>query len=158
MRKGSQFSFAIHGVPLVQVVLGGFWGVLDGFCWLRVTSDGFRVFAVLVVTSISQHTKHLTLYCTHGHTWLTEVVRFFIQSKHQEKNYCCLVTQLSKNKWLFPIFYCVLCQIKNFFQRKFFEKAVTKLKASRIFSGRNFKIITKFFKRRVSIILSSFSS
>ena len=57
----------VVGVLLVQVVLGGFWGV----------SDGFRGFAVLLVTSISQHTEHLTLYCTHGRTWLTEVIRFF---------------------------------------------------------------------------------
>ena len=65
------------GVPLVQVILVGFWVVWDGFCWLRGTSDGFRWFAVLVVTSVSQHTEHLTLYCTHGRTWLTEVIRFF---------------------------------------------------------------------------------
>ena len=64
------------GVPLVQVVLGGFWMVLDGVCWLRVTSDGFRWFAVLVVTSVSQHTEHLTLYRTDGRTWLTKVIRF----------------------------------------------------------------------------------
>ena len=56
------------GVLLVQVVLGGFWVVLDDFCWLRVTSDGFRWFAVLVVTSVLQHTEHLTLYGTHAGT------------------------------------------------------------------------------------------
>ena len=63
-------------VPLLQVVLGGFWVVMDWFCWLRVTSDGFRWFADLVVTSISQHTEHLTLYRTDGRTWLTKVIRF----------------------------------------------------------------------------------
>ena len=73
------------GVPLVQVVLGGFWVVLDGLCWLRVTSDGFRWFAVLVFTSISQHTEHLTLYCTHGRTWLTEVIRFFNSKQNSKK-------------------------------------------------------------------------
>ena len=52
--------------------LGGF-----GFCWLRGTLDSFRWFAVLVVSSILQHTEILTLYCTHGRTWLTEVIRFF---------------------------------------------------------------------------------
>ena len=52
----------------MQVVLGGFWVVLDGFFWLRVTSDGFKWFAVLVVTSISQHTENLTLYRNYGHT------------------------------------------------------------------------------------------
>ena len=51
----------------------------------RETSDSFRWFAVLVVTSISQHTEHLTLYGTHGCTWHTQ------------------------------FFYCVLCQVKNFF-------------------------------------------
>ena len=61
----------------MQVVLGGFCVVLDGFCWLRVTSDGFRWFTVLVVTPILQHTEHLTLYCTHGRTRLTEIIRFF---------------------------------------------------------------------------------
>ena len=56
------------GVLLVQVVLGGFWVILGGFFWLRVTSDGFRWFVVLAVTSVSQNTEHLTLYCTHGRT------------------------------------------------------------------------------------------
>ena len=56
------------GVLLAQVVLGGFWVVLDGFCWVRVTSDGFRWFAVLLVTSISQRTERLTRYYIHGRT------------------------------------------------------------------------------------------
>ena len=56
------------GILLVQVVLGSFWVVLDGFCWVKVTSDGFRWLAVLVVISISQRTERLTLYCTHGRT------------------------------------------------------------------------------------------
>ena len=47
------------GVTLVQVVLGGFWVVSDGFCWLRITLDGFRWFSVLVDTPIAQHTKAL---------------------------------------------------------------------------------------------------
>ena len=45
----------------MQVVLGGFWVVLDDFCWLRLTSGGFRWFAVLVVTSTSQHTELFTV-------------------------------------------------------------------------------------------------
>ena len=49
-------------VPLVQVVLGSFWVVSDGFCWSRMISDGFRWFAVLVVIPMSEHTKELTLY------------------------------------------------------------------------------------------------
>ena len=61
----------------MQLVLGGFWVVLDDFCWLRVISDGFRWFAVLIIKPISQNTECLTLYCTHGRTLLTEVVRFF---------------------------------------------------------------------------------
>ena len=56
------------GVLLAQVVLGSFWVVLDGFCWVRVTSDGLRWFAVLLVTSISQRTEHLTCYYIHGRT------------------------------------------------------------------------------------------
>ena len=56
------------GSPLVQVVLSGFWVVLDDFCWLKVISDDLRWFAVLVVTPMSQHTEELTLYCTHGLT------------------------------------------------------------------------------------------
>ena len=56
------------GILLVQVVLGGFWVVLDGFCWVKVTSDGFRWLAALVVISISQRTERLTLFCTHGRT------------------------------------------------------------------------------------------
>ena len=55
------------GGSVGAIVLSGFWVVLDGFCWLRVTSYGFRWFAVLVA-SILQHTEHLTLYCTHGRT------------------------------------------------------------------------------------------
>ena len=51
----------------MQVVLGGFWVVSDGFCQLRMISDGFRWFAVLVVTPVSKHTEELTLYYTHGH-------------------------------------------------------------------------------------------
>ena len=54
------------GIPLGQVVLCGFWVVLDSFCWLRVISDVFRWFAVLVNTPIPQHTEELTLSCTHG--------------------------------------------------------------------------------------------
>ena len=52
----------------MQVALGDFWVVLDGFCWLRVTPDGFRWFAVLVVKSILQHKEHLTLYYTNDST------------------------------------------------------------------------------------------
>ena len=57
-----RYAVGWWGVPLVQVVLGSFWVVLDGFCWLRVTFDGFRGFAASVVTSISQDTEQLTLY------------------------------------------------------------------------------------------------
>ena len=55
-------------VPVKQVVSGGFWVVSDGFCWLRVISNGFRWFAVLVVTRISQHTEELFLYYTQERT------------------------------------------------------------------------------------------
>ena len=74
-----------RGVPVKQVVSGGFWVVSDGFCWLRVISNGFRWFAVLVVTRISQHTEELFLYCTHERTWLTEVIRFFYSKQDSKK-------------------------------------------------------------------------
>ena len=69
------------GVPLVQVVLSGFWVVSDGFCWLKVISVVLKWFAVLVVTPISEHTEELTLYCTDGHTGMTETIRFFYLKK-----------------------------------------------------------------------------
>ena len=56
------------GVPLAQIVLSGFWVVSDGFCWLRMLSDGFGWFAISVDTLISQHTEELTLYYTHCRT------------------------------------------------------------------------------------------
>ena len=78
-----------------QVVFNGFWVVSNGFCWLRVISDGFKWFAVLVVTPISQHTEELTLYCTYGRKSLTEAIRFFIESKTARKRlllpYCLAV-------------------------------------------------------------------
>ena len=55
-------------VPLVQVILGGFWVILDSFYWLGIISGGFRWFAVLAVTQVSQHAEQLTLYYTHGRT------------------------------------------------------------------------------------------
>ena len=56
---------------------GWFLGGFRWFFWLRVISDGFRWFAVLVVTQISRHSEELFLYCTHEHTWLTEAIRVF---------------------------------------------------------------------------------
>ena len=47
---------------------------------------------------------------------------FFFKVKQQEKDYCCLFALESENKWLFPILYCVLCQIENFFQEFFLNK------------------------------------
>ena len=61
----------------VGIPLDGFSVVSDGLYRLRVISDGFRWFAVLIVTPVSQHTEESTLYCTHGRTWLIEVIRFF---------------------------------------------------------------------------------
>ena len=74
-----------QGVPVKQVVSGGFWVVFDGFRWLRVISDGFRWFAVLVVTRISQHTEELFLYHTHERAWLTEVIRSCYSKKGSRK-------------------------------------------------------------------------
>ena len=45
-----------------------FWVVSDGFCWLRIISDCFRSFAVLVVTPILQNTEELFYYYTHDRT------------------------------------------------------------------------------------------
>ena len=42
----------VVGVSIGASTLGGFWVISDGYCWLRVTSNGSRWFAVLVVTSI----------------------------------------------------------------------------------------------------------
>ena len=64
------------GVPIKQVVSGGFCVVSDGFCCLRVISDGFRWFAVLVVTRIAQHSQELFLHWAHERTWLTEIIQF----------------------------------------------------------------------------------
>ena len=85
---GSSLRGGVAGGSVVasSLVAGVFWVVSDGFCWLRVTSDGFRWFVVFLVTSFSQHTEYLTLYSTHGHTWLTQVIRFFLlKVKQQEK-------------------------------------------------------------------------
>ena len=78
-------------VPVKQVVSGGFWLVSDGFCRLRVISDGFRWFAVLVVTRISQHTEELFLYHTHERTWLTEVIRSYYSKKGSRKKIIVLL-------------------------------------------------------------------
>ena len=76
------------GVALVQVVLDGFWVVSDGFCWLRIISDCFRLFAVLVATPISQHTEELSRshVIESGH-WI-----FLFKVKQQEKDCCFLTT------------------------------------------------------------------
>ena len=81
-----------------SVGASSFGWFLGGFCWLRIISDGFRLFAILVIIPISHHTEEVTLYYTHGRMWLTEIIQFFIQSeknkakkKQREKDYCCLV-------------------------------------------------------------------
>ena len=56
------------GVPVKQVVSVGLWMVYDIFCWLQLMSGGFRWFAVLVVTPVSQHIEELFLCCTHERT------------------------------------------------------------------------------------------
>ena len=62
---------------MARYAVGWLWGsvgessfglFLDDFCWLRIISDGFRLFAVLVITPISQPTEELTSYYTHGRT------------------------------------------------------------------------------------------
>ena len=110
------------GVPLLQVVLGSFWVISDGFCWLRVTLDGFRWFAVLVLTSVSQHTEHLTLYCMVARDWLRSF-DFFIQSKTARKIFL-LLCRLAVWKQV-TISYIPLCFIsdkKISFKGNFFNK------------------------------------
>ena len=77
LRFGSTLHGGVVGGSVGVSIFWWFLGGLDGFCWLRVTLDGFRWFVVLLLTSVSHHTEHLVLYCTHGRTWLTEVIRSF---------------------------------------------------------------------------------
>ena len=68
---------------------------LGGFRWfLLVAGDigWFQGFAVLVVTRISRHSEELFLYCTHEHTWLTEVIRVFYSNQDSKKK---IITVLS---------------------------------------------------------------
>ena len=65
----------------MQVVLGGFWVVSDGFCWLRIISDCFRLFAVLVATPISRHTEELS----RSHVIESGHSIFLFKVKQQEK-------------------------------------------------------------------------
>ena len=68
VRFGGLLRGEVAGASFGASGLGSFWVVSDGFCWLRVILDGFRSFAVLLVTSVSKHTEKLTLYRTHGRT------------------------------------------------------------------------------------------
>ena len=68
VRFGGLLRGEVAGASFGASGLGSFWVVSDGFCWLRVILDGFRSFAVLLVTSISKHTEKLPLYRTHGRT------------------------------------------------------------------------------------------
>ena len=86
-----------RGVPVRQVVLGRFWIVSNGFCWLRLISDSFKWFVVLVVTRILQHTQELFLYRTHEITWFTEVIQSF-HSKLDSKKKIIVVLSSSRLK------------------------------------------------------------
>ena len=60
-----------------SVGASSFGWFLGGFCWLRIISDGFRLFAILVIIPISHNTEKLTLYYNHGRMWFTEIITFF---------------------------------------------------------------------------------
>ena len=92
-----------RGVPIKQVVSGGFCVVSDGFCCLRVISDGFRWFDVLVVTRISQHSQELFLHCAHERTWLTEIIQLL--SCHLKISDYFLYSIVLLFILLFPILY-----------------------------------------------------
>ena len=47
-------------------------------------------------------------------------------------------TEQSENKWLFPILYCVFCQIKNFFEENFLWTNSNKTQDCKIFKTRSF--------------------
>ena len=109
MRKGSQI-FLCDSWSLLDFVRFGFvfasnfkW-FLGDFGWLLLVESDFGWFQVvgcLVVTPISQHAEKLTLYCTHGRTWLNEVFDFFIQSKTGRKSLllpCRLILSPSRLK------------------------------------------------------------
>ena len=64
----------------VSVGASSFGWFLGGCGWFLSVEGGFGRFQLvsgLVVTPVSHHTEELTLYCTHGRTWLTEVILFF---------------------------------------------------------------------------------
>ena len=75
------------GCSLYGGVVGGSGGAisfgwfLGGFVWCLLVAGDFKWFQMVrffstVVTRISQHTDKLFLYCTHGRTWFTDVIRF----------------------------------------------------------------------------------
>ena len=81
-----------RGVPVKQVVLGGFWVASDGFCWLRVTSNGFIWFCCF--SSYANFTtcrRVFSLLYSRTHVIDRGHSIFLFKARQQEKDYCCLV-------------------------------------------------------------------
>ena len=68
VRSGSSLRGGVVGSSFGASSFRWFLGGFGRFLLVEGDFRWFRCFAVLVVTSISQHTEHLTLYCTHGRT------------------------------------------------------------------------------------------
>ena len=65
------------GVPLVQVVLGGFWGVLDGFFYMTMISDGFQeLFCFSSYNNFTAYRRVNSLLCLWLHV-TDDVIQFF---------------------------------------------------------------------------------
>ena len=102
----SIFGWFLVGFGLFLLVEGD-------FRWFQVVSDGFRCFNSYTNFTAYRRVNSLLYSWTRVTDWGRSI--FLFKVKQQEKDYCCLVTEPSENKWLFPIFCFVLCQIKNFF-------------------------------------------
>ena len=122
VRFGSSLRGGVVGGSVRASSFGWFLLVEGDFGWFQVVCCFSSYISFTTVNSLLYSWSHVIDW---GHSI------FLFKVKQQEKNYCCLVAWPSENKWLFPIFYCVLCQIKNLYQREIFERAATKRKASR---------------------------
>ena len=95
---------------------------LGGFGWFLLVEDNFGLFQV--VFCFSSYTNFTAYRRVNSllYSWLKSF-NFFIQSKTTRKrSLFFLVAYQSQNELLFPIFYCILCQMKNFFWGNFLNK------------------------------------
>ena len=143
-----------RGVPVKEVVSGGFWVVSDGFCWLQVISDGFKWFSVLVATRMLQHTQEFFLFCNHKRTWLTEVIQFFCL-KYDSKKKIIVVLPPSRLKisdyflysivlfptLLLPILYPMSC--KKLHLKEVLKRNIHKTQRKCSFSVNHLKFLWK---------------